>query len=135
MPRYIVLQIPTDFAALDKRLEIWGSVVKDRPHYQETVLYRHMKLFGKDDQRRWPDDAAAEARALSRGDYAEGWLIDDAWQSMKDARSAWVVPSSLTSVIGADAATMATPLSYMKAGEALPQYFTYKSMFLGTMPG
>ena len=47
----------------------------------------------------------------------------------------WVVPSSLTSVIGADAATMATPLSYMKAGEALPQYFTYKSMFLGTMPG
>ena len=47
----------------------------------------------------------------------------------------WVVPGSLTSVIGADAATMATPLSYMKAGEALPQYFTYKSMFLGTMPG
>ena len=47
----------------------------------------------------------------------------------------WVVPSSLTSVIGADATTMATPLSYMKAGEALPQYFTYKSMFLGTMPG
>ena len=38
-------------------------------------------------------------------------------------------------VIGADATTMATPLSYMKAGEALPQYFTYKSMFLGTMPG
>ena len=47
----------------------------------------------------------------------------------------WVVPGSLTSVIGADATTMATPLSYMKAGEALPQYFTYKSMFLGTMPG
>ena len=47
----------------------------------------------------------------------------------------WVVPSSLTSVIGADATTMATPLSYMKAGEALPQYFTFKSMFLGTMPG
>ena len=47
----------------------------------------------------------------------------------------WVVPGSLTSVIGADATTMATPLSYMKAGEALPQYFTFKSMFLGTMPG
>ena len=47
----------------------------------------------------------------------------------------WVVPSSLTSVIGADATTMATPLSYMKAGEALPQYYTFKSMFLGTMPG
>ena len=47
----------------------------------------------------------------------------------------WVVPGSLTSVIGADATTMATPLSYMKAGEALPQYYTFKSMFLGTMPG
>lgn len=45
----------------------------------------------------------------------------------------WVVPSSLASAV--DATTMATPLSYMKAGEALPQYFTYKSMFLGTMPG
>lgn len=46
----------------------------------------------------------------------------------------WVVPSSLASTV--DATTMATPLSYMKAGVALPQeYFTYKSMFLGTMPG
>ena len=40
---------------------------------------------------------------------------------------------SLAGVV--DAETMATPLSYMKAGEALPQYFTLKSMFLGTMPG
>ena len=47
--------------------------------------------------------------------------------------TAWVVPSSLAGVV--DAETMATPLSYMKAGEALPQYFTLKSMFLGTMPG
>ena len=47
--------------------------------------------------------------------------------------TAWVVPSSLAGVV--DAETMATPLSYMKAGEALPQYFTFKSMFLGTMPG
>lgn len=98
MPRYIVLQIPTDFAALDQRLEIWGRVVKDRPHYEETMLYRHMKLYGKDDQRRWPDDEEAEARALSRGDYAEGWLIDAAWQSLKDSRSkdlllAWYVYS------------------------------------------
>ena len=45
----------------------------------------------------------------------------------------WVVPGSLAGVV--DAETMATPLSYMKAGEALPQYFTFKSMFLGTMPG
>ena len=45
----------------------------------------------------------------------------------------WVVPGSLAGVV--DAETMATPLSYMKAGEALPQYFTLKSMFLGTMPG
>ncbi len=43
----------------------------------------------------------------------------------------WVVPGSLAGVV--DAETMATPLSYMKAGEALPQYFTLKSMFLGTM--
>lgn len=98
MPRYIVLQIPTDFAALDQRLQIWGRVVKDRPHYAETMLYRHMKLYGQDDQRRWPDDEEAEARALSRGDYADGWLIDAAWQSMKDARSkdlllAWYVYS------------------------------------------
>ena len=47
--------------------------------------------------------------------------------------TAWVVPGSLAGVV--DAETMATPLSYMKAGEALPQYFTFKSMFLGTMPG
>ena len=47
--------------------------------------------------------------------------------------TAWVVPGSLAGVV--DAETMATPLSYMKAGEALPQYFTLKSMFLGTMPG
>ena len=42
--------------------------------------------------------------------------------------TAWVVPGSLAGVV--DAETMATPLSYMKAGEALPQYFTFKSMFL-----
>lgn len=98
MPRYIVLQIPTDFAALDQRLQIWGRVVKDRPHYAETMLYRHMKMFGKGDQRRWPDDEEAEARALTQWDYAEGWVIDAAWRSLKDARAkdllvAWYVYS------------------------------------------
>lgn len=98
MPRYIVLQIPSDFVALDQRLQVWGRVVKDRPHYAETVLYRHMRLYGKGDQRRWPDDEEAEARALTRWDYVDGWLIDAAWQSLKDARSkdlllAWYVYS------------------------------------------
>lgn len=98
MPRYIVLQIPSDFVALDQRLQVWGRVVKDRPHYAETVLYRHMKLYGKGEQRRWPDDEEAEARALTRCDYVDGWLIDAAWQSLKDARSkdlllAWYVYS------------------------------------------
>ncbi len=46
----------------------------------------------------------------------------------------YAVPVDLRGFM-ADAVTMATPLSYMKAGEALPAYFTYKSMFLGVMPG
>lgn len=45
----------------------------------------------------------------------------------------WAVPKALSSTV--DAATMATPLSIMKAGEALPEYFTYGNMFLGNMPG
>ncbi len=45
----------------------------------------------------------------------------------------WAVPSALSGVI--DGTTMATPLSLMKAGEALPEYFGYGNMFLGTMPG
>ncbi len=43
------------------------------------------------------------------------------------------VPQSLSGVV--DAVTMATPLSYMKTGAALPAYFTSESMFLGMMPG
>ena len=42
-------------------------------------------------------------------------------------------PKALSGVV--DAVTMATPLSYMKAGEALPAYFSAKAMLLGTMPG
>ena len=45
----------------------------------------------------------------------------------------WAVPSTLRSVV--DAATMATPLSYLNNGEALPEYFNYLNMFLGGIPG
>lgn len=46
----------------------------------------------------------------------------------------WAVPKALLSV-DVDAITMATPLSYLKAGEALPEYFTYTNMLLGNVPG
>ena len=45
----------------------------------------------------------------------------------------WVTPAALKGVV--DATTMATPLSYMKAGAELPEYYNYMSMFLGKMPG
>ncbi len=45
----------------------------------------------------------------------------------------WAVPSNLRSVV--DATTMATPLSYLNNGEALPEYFNYLNMFLGGIPG
>ena len=45
----------------------------------------------------------------------------------------WAVPAARSKVV--DGATMATPLSIMKAGEALPDYFSYGNMLLGTMPG
>lgn len=45
----------------------------------------------------------------------------------------WAVPAALSKVV--DGTTMATPLSIMKAGEALPDYFSYGNMLLGTMPG
>jgi electron transport complex protein RnfD len=45
----------------------------------------------------------------------------------------WAVPSALKGVV--DATTMATPLSYLKNGAALPAYFDLKAMFLGTIPG
>ena len=47
--------------------------------------------------------------------------------------TAWAVPSTLRSVV--DATTMATPLSYLNNGEALPEYFNYLNMFLGGIPG
>lgn len=45
----------------------------------------------------------------------------------------WAVPNSLKGVI--DGTTMATPMSYMYAGEAMPEYINFKNMFLGNMPG
>ena len=45
----------------------------------------------------------------------------------------WAVPKALAGSV--DAATMATPLSYMKAGEALPDTFSYANMLIGYVPG
>ena len=49
------------------------------------------------------------------------------------ALSNWGVPAGLTASV--DAVTMSTPLSLMKAGQALPDYLTYKNMLIGIMPG
>lgn len=45
----------------------------------------------------------------------------------------WVVPNSLKGVV--DGTTMATPMTYLYTGEALPEYLNMKNMFLGNMPG
>lgn len=45
----------------------------------------------------------------------------------------WAVPSALKTVV--DGTTMATPLTYLKAGEALPEYFNLADMFIGKVPG
>ena len=47
--------------------------------------------------------------------------------------SNWNVPAGLKSSV--DAVTMATPLSFMEAGQALPEYLNYKNMLIGIMPG
>lgn len=61
------------------------------------------------------------------------------------AMTSWLVPAALrgssavetgtATLFGVDAVTMATPLKYLYAGEALPEYFTFRSMFLGGIPG
>ena len=48
--------------------------------------------------------------------------------------TSWAVPKTLAAA-GVDGATMATPLSILKAGEALPEYFTNANLFLGNVPG
>jgi electron transport complex protein RnfD len=45
----------------------------------------------------------------------------------------YTVPKALSSVV--DGVTMATPLSYMYGDSAMPAYFSFKTMFLGTIPG
>ena len=45
----------------------------------------------------------------------------------------WIVPNGLKDVI--DATTMATPMTYMYTGEAMPAVINFKNMFLGNMPG
>ena len=45
----------------------------------------------------------------------------------------WAVPSVLSGSV--DAATMATPLSYLYAGQPLPEYMGLGSIFLGSIPG
>ena len=43
----------------------------------------------------------------------------------------WIVPKAIT----VDLVTMATPLSVLYGGEALPAYYNFKTMFLGMIPG
>lgn len=45
----------------------------------------------------------------------------------------WTVGKSFTGII--DATTMATPLSYLYSGASMPAYFSFKSLFLGAVPG
>ena len=45
----------------------------------------------------------------------------------------WIVPNGLKDVI--DGTTMATPMTYMYTGEAMPAVINFKNMFLGNMPG
>lgn len=43
----------------------------------------------------------------------------------------WVSPRAM----GLDAVSMATPMSYLFAGEPMPEYYSYRNLFLGIMPG
>ena len=45
----------------------------------------------------------------------------------------WAVPAALAGSV--DAATMATPLSYLYNGQAMPEYLNLTSIFLGARPG
>lgn len=45
----------------------------------------------------------------------------------------WLVPSVLKGTV--DGVTMATPLSYLYAGQPMPEYFGLGSMFIGGIPG
>ena len=43
----------------------------------------------------------------------------------------WVSPRAM----GLDAVTMATPMTYLYAGEPMPDYYNYRNLLLGIMPG
>ena len=43
----------------------------------------------------------------------------------------WVSPRAM----GLDAVTMATPMTYLFAGEPMPDYYNYRNLLLGIMPG
>ena len=45
----------------------------------------------------------------------------------------YAVPKALTAAV--DGVTMATPLSYLYSGAAMPEYLGFKSLLLGTIPG
>ena len=47
--------------------------------------------------------------------------------------SRWFVPSALAGEV--DAVTMATPLSYLYGEAELPAYYSFRALFLGTIPG
>ncbi len=49
--------------------------------------------------------------------------------------AAWAKPATLSSPAMVDAVSMATPLSYLKSGEALPVYYTVKNLLIGVVPG
>ena len=49
--------------------------------------------------------------------------------------SAWVKPAALNMPSMVDAVSMATPLSYLKAGDALPSYYAMKDFLIGSVPG
>ena len=48
--------------------------------------------------------------------------------------TSWAPPRALRA-LGIDAVTMATPMSYLYTGQPMPEYFSYRNMFLGMMPG
>lgn len=45
----------------------------------------------------------------------------------------WAVPNALKGAV--DATTMATPLSYLYGGSDVPAFYSFKTLFLGTIPG
>ena len=49
----------------------------------------------------------------------------------------WTIPSAMSGmgVETVDGVTMATPMTYLYGGKAMPGYYSYLNMFLGIMPG